>query len=89
VSLPPYTDGCDADAEKVACDYPEYQLDKIVSASFAEENGPAYQLIKNFTWTNEDQNVVAKYISEDGMSSADAAKKWVADNEDTVQSWLP
>jgi glycine betaine/proline transport system substrate-binding protein len=89
VTLPEYTEGCDADAEKVACDYPEYELDKIVSASFAEENGPAYQLIKNFTWTNDDQNVVAKMIAEDGMSPEEAAKKWIANNEDTVRSWLP
>ncbi len=64
------------------------QLDKIVSATFAEEDGPAYQLVKNFTWTNEDQNVVAKYIAEDGMSSEEAAKKWVSENEDKVQAWL-
>ena len=89
VNLPEYTEGCDADPEKVACDYPEYTLDKIVSSEFAEENGPAFQLIENFEWTNDDQNLVAKYIAEDGMSSAEAAKKWVAENEDKVQAWLP
>ncbi|MBA2416443.1 MAG: glycine/betaine ABC transporter substrate-binding protein, partial [Geodermatophilaceae bacterium] len=36
VNLPPYTEGCDADPEAVACDYPEYILDKIVATSFAE-----------------------------------------------------
>ncbi len=30
VKLPAYTAGCDADAAKVACDYPPYDLDKIV-----------------------------------------------------------
>jgi glycine betaine/proline transport system substrate-binding protein len=89
VTLPPYTEGCDADAEKVACDYPEYKLDKIVSTSFAEGGSPAYELVKNFTWTNDDQNIVAKYIAEDGMSGEDAAKKWIAENEDKVQAWLP
>ncbi|WP_448612669.1 ABC transporter substrate-binding protein [Modestobacter sp. URMC 112] len=89
VSLPEYTEGCDADPEKVACDYPDYELDKIVSASFAEENGPAFQLVENFTWTNDDQNIVAKYIAEDGMSSEDAAKKWVEENPDKVEAWLP
>jgi glycine betaine/proline transport system substrate-binding protein len=89
VTLPAYTSGCDADAEKVACDYPDYKLDKIVSSSFAQKNGPGYQLIKNFTWTNDDQNLVAKYIAEDGMSPEAAAKKWVADNQDKVKSWLP
>ena len=89
VELPPYEEGCDADPEKVACDYPEYTLDKIVRADFAEENGPGFQLIENFEWTNDDQNIVAKYIAEDGMSSEDAAKKWVSENEDKVQAWLP
>ncbi|MBO3741152.1 ABC transporter substrate-binding protein [Actinoplanes flavus] len=88
VSLPAYTAGCDADAAKVACDYPEYDLDKIVSKKFADANGPAYQLVKNFSWTNDDQNVVAKYIAQDKMSAADAAKKWVEANPDKVKAWL-
>ncbi|GGN41723.1 glycine betaine/proline transport system substrate-binding protein [Actinoplanes campanulatus] len=88
VSLPAYTAGCDADAAKVACDYPEYDLDKIVSKKFADANGPAYNLVKNFNWTNDDQNVVAKYIAQDKMSAADAAKKWVEANPDKVKAWL-
>ena len=31
VELPAYKAGCDDDPEKVACDYPVYALDKIVS----------------------------------------------------------
>ena len=68
VELPEHTEGCDADAEKVACDYPVYELDKIVSKEFADSGSPAAELIKNFTWTNDDQNIVAKYIAEDKMS---------------------
>ena len=45
-------------------------------------------LLKNMNFTNDDQNVVAKYISEDGMSAEDAAAKWVADNPDKVDAWL-
>ncbi|MFC4591343.1 ABC transporter substrate-binding protein [Sphaerisporangium corydalis] len=89
VDLPAYTEGCDADAAKVACDYPPYELDKVVSKKFADAAGPAYQLVKNFTWTNDDQNLVAKYISEDKMSAADAAEKWVEANPDKVKAWLP
>ncbi|MPQ98107.1 glycine/betaine ABC transporter substrate-binding protein [Modestobacter sp. I12A-02628] len=89
VDLPPYTEGCDADPEKVACDYPTYALDKIVRADFAEENGPGYQLVKNFSWSNDDQNLVARYIAQDGMTPADAAKKWIAANQDKVDAWLP
>jgi glycine betaine/proline transport system substrate-binding protein len=89
VSLPPYEEGCDADPEKVDCDYPPYPLNKIVATSFVENGGPGYELVKNFQWTNEDQNLVAKYIAQDGMSPEDAADKWIADNQDKVDAWLP
>ncbi|MGP3925787.1 ABC transporter substrate-binding protein [Streptomyces sp. 8N616] len=88
VNLPEYKDGCDADPEKVACDYPEYALDKIVSKKFAESGSPAYDLVKNFTWTNEDQNLVAQYIAQDKMSPEKAAEKWVEANREKVDSWL-
>ncbi len=88
VSLPPNTAGCDTDAEKVACDYPVYHLDKVLSAKFASSGSPAASLIKKFTWTNEDQDVVAKYIAQDKMSADDAAKKWIAANPDKVKAWL-
>ncbi|MGP3953076.1 ABC transporter substrate-binding protein [Streptomyces sp. 7N604] len=88
VNLPEYKDGCDADPEKVACDYPEYALDKIVSKKFADSGSPAYDLVKNFTWTNEDQNLVAQYIAQDKMSPEKAAEKWVEANREKVDSWL-
>ena len=88
VNLPPYTEGCDADAEKIACDYPKYDLDKIVATKFAEANGPAYKLVKAFNWTNDDQNAVAKYIAEDGMDPEAAAEKWVGENQPKVDAWL-
>jgi glycine betaine/proline transport system substrate-binding protein len=88
VDLPPYTAGCDADPAKVACDYPEYELDKIVSKRFAESGSPAYDLVKRFSWTNDDQNEVAKYIAEDKMTPEAAAQKWVAGNRAKVDGWL-
>lgn len=88
VNLPEYTEGCDADPEKVDCDYPPYILDKIVSADFVESGGPAYDLIEKFQWTDKDQNEVATYISEDGMDPEEAADKWIADNQDKVDAWL-
>jgi glycine betaine/proline transport system substrate-binding protein len=89
VKLPPFTEGCDADLEKVACDYPETPLNKIVSTKFATEGGKAFELIKNFKWTNEDQNTVSDYITNDKMTAEDAAAKWIADNPDKWKAWLP
>ncbi|MBC9731240.1 ABC transporter substrate-binding protein [Streptomyces sp. TRM68367] len=88
VKLPPYKAGCDADPAKIACDYPVYNLDKIVSAKFAKSGSPAYDLVKKFHWTNDDQDTVAKYIAVDKMSPEAAAKKWVEANRAKVDAWL-
>ncbi len=88
INLPSYTPGCDAVPDKIACDYPTYDLNKVVSTKFATSGSPAYNLVKNFKWTNEDQNQVAKYIAEDKMSDKAAAKKWVDANPDKVKAWM-
>jgi glycine betaine/proline transport system substrate-binding protein len=88
VKLPPYTPGCDSDPAKVACDYPPYKLDKLISTDFAKSGSPAVDLIKNFQWTNEDQNTVSTYIAKDNMDPDDAADQWIKDNPDKVDAWL-
>lgn len=88
VALPTYTKGCDAVAAKVACDYPEDKLNKIIGAKFGGSGSPAVGLVKNFSWTNDDQNTVAAYITADKMTPAAAAKKWVDANPDKVKAWL-
>jgi len=88
VNLPKYTTGCDANLQKVACDYPSYKLNKIVATDFAKSGSPAYDLVKKFQWTNDDQNTVAGYIANDGMSPEAAAKKWIEANPDKVKAWL-
>ena len=89
VNLPPYTDGCADDLEKVACDYAETPLRKFVSTKFATEGGKAYEVVKNFTWTNEDQNLVSDYITNQNMTAEEAAAKWIAENEAKWKAWLP
>ncbi len=49
---------------------------------------PRCGLVENFEWTNEDQNVVAGYIADDGMDPEDAAAKWIEENPDKVEAWL-
>lgn len=88
VDLPKYTEGCDADAKKVACDYPPYELNKLISTKFAESGSPAVDLIKKFQWTNDDQNAVSEMIANQNMTPDDAAKKWVEANPDKVNAWL-
>jgi glycine betaine/proline transport system substrate-binding protein len=88
VDLPAYKVGCDTDPAKVACDYPPYDLDKIVSTKFADSGSPAYDLVKRFQWTNEDQNAVARMIAVDKLTPDAAAEKWIKDNQSKVDAWL-
>ncbi|WP_433511489.1 ABC transporter substrate-binding protein [Nonomuraea sp. CA-143628] len=89
INLPAYSIGCDAAATKVACDYPPYLLDKIVSKKFAETGGPAYELVRNFTWSNDNQNAVASDMINGKMSADEAAKKWVDENKIVWTDWIP
>src|SRR5688572_14122456 len=88
VALPPYEEGCQDDEQDVACDYPETELKKVVSTEWAESDSTAVGLVENFRWTNEDQNVVAAYIADEGMSPEDAAARWIEENPDMVAEWL-
>jgi glycine betaine/proline transport system substrate-binding protein len=92
VALPEVTDECLANQasakDKVDCDYPETELKKIASTKFMDSGSTAAALTKAFSWTNEDQNLVAKYITADKMTPEDAAAKWIADNPDKVDAWL-
>ncbi|WP_040725833.1 ABC transporter substrate-binding protein [Nocardiopsis chromatogenes] len=89
VEFPEYEEGCADDEEDVSCGYPQYDLNKIFSKEFADAGSPAYELLKNWEWTNEDQNEVAKMIADDGMDPEEAAEKWVTDNGDVWQDWIP
>jgi glycine betaine/proline transport system substrate-binding protein len=89
VKLPAYKEGCDADPKKVACAYPQTPLQKYLNADFAKDGGKAAEFLKNFKWDNDQQNKVAKWIAKDKMTGEAAAKKWVAENKDVWQAWLP
>ncbi len=88
VKLPPYKEGCDADAAKVACAYPHTPLQKYLNSGFAKNGGKAAALLKKFKWTTEDQNEVSLMIADQKMSPQDAAKKWVDSHASTWKAWL-
>lgn len=88
VKLPPYKDGCDADAAKVACAYPHTPLQKYLNAGFARSGGKAAAFLKKFRWTTEDQNEVSLMIADQKLTPAEAAKKWVDSHPDVWKRWL-
>ncbi|MDR7360827.1 ABC transporter substrate-binding protein [Nocardioides marmoribigeumensis] len=88
VKLPPYKEGCDKDKAKVACDYAETTIKKVASTKFMDSDSTAPDLVNNFKISNDEQNLIAKYITIDKMTPDAAAQKWIADNGDKVDSWL-
>ena len=94
VQLPQRFKGCLDDEKqggspkKYACAYPTYTLLKFVSKKFATSGSPAVALIKRWSWTNADQNAVAKLIAGDHLNPDKAAQKWIAANQAKVNKWL-
>jgi glycine betaine/proline transport system substrate-binding protein len=83
----PANDWTDAEKATGLTDYPELPLIKLATPK-AMESGDAFSMIiKNFKWTNDDQNEVAACMEEAG-SGSDCASKWIAANAETVASWL-
>ncbi|MDI3405457.1 glycine betaine ABC transporter substrate-binding protein [Streptomyces cavernicola] len=89
VKLPEFKEGCNEPAAKTECGYANTPLQKYLNEDFAKNGGDAAEFLKNFKWTTEQQNEVAKWIAKDKMSGEQAAKKWVKENKDVWQAWLP
>jgi glycine betaine/proline transport system substrate-binding protein len=91
VKLPPYSEECYAGAETggIDCDYPPDPLLKIVWAELKDEAPDAYEFLKNFQLTNNDQIQMLGAVEVDGKSVEEAAQAWVDANESTWRAWLP
>ena len=75
---------------KITCDYPPYNLNKIISKNLDDKAPKAAQFIKNFTWTAEDQNKVAELHHQRRHDPRGRRrKKWVKANEATWKAWIP
>lgn len=83
----PKSDWSDAAKASGKTDYPATDLQKLASKKLMTSGSVFAKIVKNFKWTNADQNTVASYI-EGGMSPADAANKWIKANPAKVKAWL-
>jgi glycine betaine/proline transport system substrate-binding protein len=82
----PKNDWTDAGEASGLTDYPSSPLMKLASKKLMDANDPFTKIVKNFKWTNADQNAVAADI-ESGTDPAAAAQKWIDANKDAVASW--
>jgi glycine betaine/proline transport system substrate-binding protein len=94
VQLPERFDGCKDDAkaggdvEQYKCAYDVTVIEKLFSKKFADSGSPAFDVLSKMELTNDDQEAVAKAIAGDKEDPEDAAKAWIAENQDKVDSWL-
>src|SRR5690606_29991392 len=64
-------------------------INTIVNAEWSQsapEDVMAF--LDNFHWTSEQMGAVMLAITQDGLEPFDAARAWIADNQDVVQGWL-
>jgi glycine betaine/proline transport system substrate-binding protein len=91
VTLPDNSAACyaKADAGGVDCDYPTDVLLKIVSAKLKDSAPDAYQFIKNFNYSTEDQISMIAAVDVDGKTPEEAARAWIDANEAKWKPWIP
>lgn len=83
----PANDWSDPAAASGLTDYPSTPLKKLISKKLNDANDSFTSLVKNFKWTNADQNSVAADL-EGGMTAEAAAQKWIDAHADIVKTWL-
>jgi glycine betaine/proline transport system substrate-binding protein len=91
VELPAYTDECGEHAAAgdggVDCAYPDDVLFKIGWNKLQEQAPAAYNILKNFKYTNQDQ--IEIMAAAGGNTTIDqAAKAWVDANRSVWEAWL-
>jgi glycine betaine/proline transport system substrate-binding protein len=83
----PKNDWTDAAKASGLTDYPASDLQKLATKKLMTSGSVFAKIVKNFKWTNADQNTVASYI-EGGMTPSAAAQKWIKANPAKVKAWL-
>lgn len=64
----------------------EEQIHTMVRKGLKEDQPEAYKVLDNFHWTEKDMEKVMLEINN-GKDPQQAAKDWIKDNKETVESW--
>ncbi|MBN1136067.1 MAG: ABC transporter substrate-binding protein [Anaerolineae bacterium] len=91
VELPAYSEECYARAAEggVDCDYPPDPLFKIFWSGFKDYAPQAYAFLKRMSYTNLDQIAILATVQLDKKSVEEAARAWIAENEEVWKGWIP
>ena len=87
IEFPPYFDGCRVgDGGDGACGSPKGWLKKAANYKFPKTHPAAYTAFTKISFTSNQIGQMAALVDIDKMSHQDAAKAWLADNEEV---WKP
>ncbi len=87
IEFPSYFDGCRvADGGDGACGSPKGWLKKAANYKFPKTHPAAYTAFTKISFTSQQIGAMAALVDVDGMSHQDAAKAWLAANENV---WKP
>ncbi|MCP4074101.1 MAG: ABC transporter substrate-binding protein [Hyphomicrobiales bacterium] len=87
IEFPPYKDGCrTADGGDGSCGSPKGWLKKAANYKFPKTHPAAYKTFSKLSFTTTQVGQMAALVDIDKLSHQEAAKKWLADNEDV---WKP
>jgi len=88
IEFPPYHQGCRAeDGGDGACGSPKGWLKKAANYRFPKTHPTAYTVFSKISFTTPQIGQMAALVDVDKMDHQDAAKKWLADNEDVWKPW--
>ncbi len=65
----------------------EEQLHTLMNGEFADANPEITAMLENFSMGDDEIGSIEKLIN-DGMDPSDAAKQWIEDNRELVDSWI-
>ncbi len=96
VALPKRFKGCLDDAKTAGADVEQVQVRvrqddhrEGVQQEVRERAAvPPYTALSKFSWSNADQELVAKWIAGDHMKPDKAGQKWVSENAAKVKKWF-
>lgn len=66
----------------------EETINTVVRQGLKEDMPEVYELFDNFAWTSDDLSR-AMVLAEETKDGKKAARQWVKENQDLVNSWLP
>ena len=91
IEFPPYEDGCrladGGSVETTGCGSPTGWLKKGANYKFPKTHPQAYAAFSRLTFNKTHIGQMAALVDVDGLTHADAAAKWLADNKDVWTPW--